>query len=191
MPNGLKKESELVFEPQPTAWPAPREDKNFAFLAGKVIDIDGRVMAPIRLQKPGGPRFYTSDIAGDNGQRISVLRLDSRVAAILCRIHLLQEDWSRDDLVHFLRRVMILDHAIVLQLCRRACLTAWRSREPALRRLSNGEILRLVQTCLIRGEEMVDVGTTLCLSSARYARARKIRSEHALPPAISDTFRAA
>lgn len=150
-----------------------------ALLAGLVIDTGGAEMLPRRNSGPNARRFryYVSSAATPalgTPERIEAVRLDRSVIAILRRVRLLGEERQRERLRALIKRVLILDDAIILQLNKRLCLTAWRAQASVLQRLSTGDVLRSVGTCLARDEELTEAGTTLCLRVPR--RARKSRS---------------
>jgi hypothetical protein len=151
-----------------------------ALLAGLVIDARGGAMIP---SGPAGSsaanaRYYVSAESFEDGsqERIPSSRLDSSVTAMLRRVRLLDENRWRDDLAAVLRRVVVLESAIILQLDKRQCLATWREKEAMLQRLSTGDVLRLIGTCLASGEEITEAGTAFCLKMPRHTRARKIRA---------------
>lgn len=151
-----------------------------ALLAGLVIDAGGASMVLSRAAAFGAAnaRYYVSSaVSPALGalERIPAARLDSSVIAILRRVCLLGDEWQREDLLAILRRVVVLEDTIILQLDKRLCLTTWRAREPILLRIATGDALRLVGTCLAKGEEIFEAGTALCLRVPRHSRARKIR----------------
>lgn len=160
---------------------ARRDDqKQGPLLRGLLIDSHGVAMSANSVAVGGGTvsRHYVSEktqsscIAPD---RIPAVRLENSVVAVLHRMRLLNEEWSRDELATILRRVVVLEKAIVLQLDKRLCLAAWRAQEPALQRITTREVLRLVGACLTKNEEISEAGTALCLRLPRHARARRIR----------------
>ncbi|NIJ48308.1 hypothetical protein [Rhizomicrobium electricum] len=152
-----------------------------ALLAGLVIDSRGGLMVP---SGPAGSsaanaRYYVSaEALNEKGaqERIPSSRLDTSVTAMLRRVRLLEDSRRREDLTAVLRRVVVLDDAIILQLDKRQCLATWREKEAMLQRLSTGDVLRLIGTCLAGDEEITEAGTALCLRMPRHTRARKIRS---------------
>ena len=150
-----------------------------ALLSELVIDAWGTTMMPSGAATGAAdPRYYLSatisPILG-TPERVPAKRLDACVVAILQRIRLLTPGWRYEDLRAVLRRVVVLEDAIVLHLEKRVCLTAWRSHEPILQRITVSHVLRLIATCLAKGEEISEVGTALCLKTPRHTRARKIR----------------
>jgi hypothetical protein len=146
-------------------------------LGGLVIDAWGADMAPSGMGTAAS-RYYVSlaiSPALGTQERVPAKRLDSAVVAILKRIKLLAHPWRQEDLKAVLRRVVVLEDSIVLQLEKRVCLKVWRAHEPILQRITTSNVLRLVSTCLIKGEEISEAGTALCFKAPRHARARKIR----------------
>lgn len=124
------------------------------------------------------PRYYLSEAispALGTQERVPAKRLDTCVVAILQRIRLLAPAWRYEDLRAVLRRVVVLEDAVVLHLEKRICLSAWRTHEPILQRITVSHVLQLITTCLAKGEEISEAGTTLCLKTPRHTRARKIR----------------
>jgi hypothetical protein len=150
-------------------------------LAGLVIDAHGGEMVPSRMASSGATsaRYYVGTRAlpgSDLPEHIPAARLDASVVAMLSRIRLLGTTRRREEIAAIVRRVLVLDDAIILQLKKRLCLAAWRAQEPMLQRISTGDVVRLVATCLSGQEELSEAGTALCLKMPRHARARKPRS---------------
>jgi hypothetical protein len=147
-------------------------------LDGLVIDARGTAMVPSGPAGAASARYYVSEnaVAASGAlERIPSNRLDSSVLTMLRRIRLLDGAGRRDDLAAVLRRVVVLEDAIVLHLDKRQCLATWRAQEQILQRLSTGDTLRLIGTCLTQDEEVSEAGTALCLKMPRHSRARKIR----------------
>lgn len=150
-------------------------------LAGLIIDSVGAAMVPSRTlttSSAANARYYVSMAVAPGANapdRIPATRLDSSVVATLRRVRLLTPSWQRENLVAILRRVLVLEDAIILQLDKRLCLAAWRAEEPMLQRITTGDVVRLVATCLAKNEELTEAGTALCLRVPRHSRARKIR----------------
>jgi hypothetical protein len=170
----IKIEEELT-EAKPVARDVERPERA-ALLAGLVIDARGTPMFPSGPPGAASARYYIS--GGDGAillERIPSSRLDSSVLTMLRRIRLIGEGRRREDLITVLRRVVVLEDAIVLQLDKRQCLTTWRSQESILQRLSTTDALRLIGTCLAKDEDITEAGTALCLRMPRHSRARKIR----------------
>lgn len=164
----------------PTAGDQPARD---VLLSGLVIDAQGAAMVPSGTVHAGSAaaRYYVSVTTAGSGtpERISASRLDASVIALLARIHLLADPQHHKELTTVLRRVVVLENAITLQLDKRASVAAWRKHEPMLQRLASADVLRLVATCLGKDEQISEAGTTLCLSVPRHSRARKIRTRRA------------
>lgn len=156
-------------------------------LAGLVFDAAGEPMLPSPQSTNGQTsiRYYGDAKAGRAAaDRISRSRLDSRVVAVLRRVRLLKTHWQGDELTEIIRRVLVLDDAIILQLNRRRCIAEWRTRESMLQRLSAEDVVRLVSTCLLPGEELTEAGSTICLKIARLSRPRRPRARTAHTPVL-------
>ena len=94
---------------------ARRDDqKQGPLLRGLLIDSHGVAMSANSVAVGGGTvsRHYVSEktqsscIAPD---RIPAVRLENSVVAVLHRMRLLNEEWSRDELATILRRVVVLE----------------------------------------------------------------------------------
>jgi hypothetical protein len=144
-------------------------------LAGRVIDAGGALMHPSPAAATA--RYYVSAETSGSGapERIPAARLHSSVVALLQRIRVLAKHWQPADLETVLRRVVVLDDAIVLHLDKRRCVAVWRAAEPMLQRIATGEVLALLSSSLASDEHLSEAGTALCLSVPRRSRARKIR----------------
>lgn len=159
----------------------PVDTERGTLLSGLVIDGHGVEMSPSRVTNSGvaAARYYVGTLAlpgRDAPERIPAARLDANVVAILARIRLLGPTWQRQDITAIIRRAVVLEDAIILQLDKRRCLTAWRAQEPMLQRIATSDVLRLIATCLTGREEITEAGTALCLKLPRHARARKTRN---------------
>jgi hypothetical protein len=181
--HGTIKNGESLLKVQPVTAATLEKSNRTTLLAGLVIDARGGPMVPSAPPGSGGAsaRYYVSSKthAGSGLQeRIPSNRLDSSIVAMLRRIRLLGDSHERSDLVAVLRRVVVLEDAVILQLDKRQCLATWRVQDPILQRITTSDVLRLIGTCLAKNEEISEAGTALCLSMPRHSRARKIRTRN-------------